>query len=146
MRCTALPTTGMVCLTGATMAAMAADDTLDEAAAGMAGALACLPVVAAGQCSTADVALGNAYVAAMPCDEGDTETTDDDCPSGPSDACSMCMMKTGEVADFENASAEQLTAAMGPCAPADEPDKASGTAGLVVSLALACVSAVVAQL
>jgi hypothetical protein len=133
------------------MAVMAVHDLDDEEVAEYLAALDCLPGVAAGQCSTADAALGDAYFAAMPCDEGGSNMWDNDCPSGPSMACRVCMLKTGELDDLHSvnylgatASTEALTAAMAICDP-DIP-KSSGTAGLVVSLALACVSAVVTQL
>ena len=90
-----------------------------------------------GQCTAADVALADAYIAALPCD--------DDCPSNPSNACMYCMSQTGEMTS-EPSVASELTAALAICAPAvEDPDTASGTASLVVSL-LESVSAVVAHL
>ena len=97
-----------------------------------------------GQCTAADVALADAYIAALPCDEQRDGAGDDDCPPDPSAACMMCMFKTGEMTS-EPSVASELTAALAICDPADEVDKTSGTASLVVSL-LASVSAVVAHL
>jgi hypothetical protein len=134
----------------AAFAAAVADDTLDEEAAGEAGAHVCLPAAAAGQCTAADAEVGATYVAALPCDGEGTTTPDDasdDCPSTDAmgDGCEVCMWKTGEVTDWDAPVAAELEAAMAICDPA-EPDKTSGSAGLVVSLALVSVSAVVAQL
>ena len=90
------------------------------------------------QCSVAEAALIRAYAAAMPCD--------DDCPAvDVSDGCGACL---GDGAD---ATADILLVRIAACEPEPDPaaaDKAtaSGTAGLMVSLALAYVSVIATQL
>jgi hypothetical protein len=137
VRCTAPTTTGNACIgTASIAAAVADDDDVDEEAAFM----ACLPAAAAGQCTAAEAEVGLTYVAALPCD-------DDDCPSTDAmgDGCGICMWKTGEITDWDNPVAAELEAAMAICDP-DEQNKTSGSAGLVMSLALASVSAAATQL
>ena len=143
MRCTPPTIAGYTCLDRAASAAVAADDTLDQEAAGDAAALACAPTPAEGQCTAADAKIAAAF--ALPCDDDGTATPDDDsddCSTiegSLSASCAVCLFATEEVAaHMDGTTAEDLIAAMAICAPLD---KTSGTAGLVVSLALASVCA-----
>eukprot|EP01043_Picozoa_sp_COSAG02_P072894 COSAG02_NODE_13938_length_1329_cov_0.945528_1_plen_131_part_00 len=128
-------------------AAKAADDTLTDEEAIEPALFTCLPAAAAGQCTAADATLVTAWAAALPCDD-DVSTPDasDDCPSTEAitTACELCVWVSGEVADINNPAAAELEAALAIC----DPDlvKLSGSAGLVVSLALASVSAAATQL
>ena len=150
MRCTTPTATGWGCIFSATDAAKVADDTLTDDEAADAARLACLPAAAAGQCTAAEATLGAAYIAAMPCDVDGTDDATDDCPSMDlSDACGICIWETGEIADISDQAAwaaAEVEAAIAICDPVEADPKLSGSAGLVVSLALAFLSAATTQL
>ena len=142
-------------MNAATVDAHNADDTLTENDAGVRAVVACAPAEGPDQCTAAETAANKAWVAAFPCDgDGTTaatpDDTSDDCPwdtDSLSNECGMCLYLSNGDFDFEAGTAEEWTTAIEACEPTlKTADKASGTAGVVASLALAAVSAVAAQL